>query len=1855
MKPSVLLLGALLVLSVTPIHGQHIHWNTAPQTGFVFQITNQEAEKLLTKVRPDTIIHSLLHTQVDTFSVSKGWTNRPAKGHFILTKIIENKLHCEYTSVFPYQVLLLKEYSALSLQVVDLEGNVREDAKVKFKTRRIRFDRESKTYRIENQWVNSHSKIVTVELDGFRSVYNIEKHEVPSWTNDFYNYDDGPDFYSYMITDKNKYRPGERVRFKSYALSGSRTPIRRDLEVWLIRPGKPMQIGTISPHRPGSFASEVHLHDSLKLTLDAYYTLQLREKRGRVVSNCTFKYEDYELHGNKLLVEMETPRHFHPASNYIYITATSENGLILKDARASIVVLTENIREIFQPHIVLQDTLMFKEIQLDTEQATIVEIPSSLFQKSNTSYYVHVSVLNSQNQRIERSISSSHYFSQYELTATFSGDSIVYQALNNGLPMHNVPVKVYRDEATESIDLTLPHKEKVNPAISTMRFQNETLSKTFRLAEMLPNIEFEGGILKDSFNISVVNPQQIQLSWYIYQGNELLEKGFGTDLEFKSAIEDRTRTYYVELLYSFGGSDHIASKEFEFRQGSLDISLNLPDRVYPGQQTEATIEVRDEEGIPVSGVDLTALSTTAKLNYYLPDLPYYGGTSYGRSEQATYSKSEVNKRTAILDLDYDRWAPLARLDTMKYYQFIYPGKKFFFHQTNIADSSQFAVYVMKNGEAKKVYVIEVDRHPVYYSWTDQPKAYSFYVEPEKFKQVSLRLHDRVLILDSLCFDTGKKTLVSIDLGHLPEGVKVYKIAPEVVRTSGKRKYQKWVFTQTEIKRLHTYLAAFAGTTFPAYLVSRHGFIPVTTGASKGQKLVVGPIFPGLQTYTEHGRIQTSYRHDGRFSYSFEDNIVYKMEAPKLLPDRLSDDFFPPITSVNDIVINEKLLLEQKQDDFPRWQPRVIDLVDHACRLKVMLPPEEAESGVASVLFQNAKTGVVVSPCRTVTTRADYFSLPRGLHHIIVLYNNGAFLKMDSIHLRSYSNAVADMAAQTLFAADSLSRSWLSNVVGICFGRVTMPSRTLNLTMPRHRIGNVQGYVFDDVNMPLPGVAVVVKGTTIGTVTDINGRFFIDVPQDPSELVFSFIGFATKEIEVRPGSELSILLEEDVQQLQEVVVVGYGVQTAHQLAGSVVIRGAASLSGRVAGVAISKQEGEEDIEDRHRPLQEPGRAAEQALYEELLTLQTLRSKFSDVGFWEPKLFTDRHGKSIFTVTFPDDITRWDAVVYGMNRHLQTGTARKSIKSYKPLMAELHVPQFLTAGDSADFLGKVLNYTSDTTIRGTTRWTGQGTRESELTLAGYHTEKHRVIATSPDTITTGYAFTRNDGYFDGEERKVPVVQQGTLRANGALSMLKNGDELHLQPKKGELVKMEILDNPLEVYTNDVRYLLRYKYDCNEQLASKLIGFLNYKLITQYEGKPFKYDNDVNKIIQRLLKNQNNEFLWSWWDVSPYTSYWMSAHILRALKAAKDAGYVVNLDVENVVRKANYKYEFLNNLSVSDVDIIHALAMWDAKIDYAKYVRMLDRQIQLSDSLARVYATRHSYRRHSFLNEKLLILEVRQLQHLPFVQDSLLRYRKQTILNETHFSDGRPARYWHSGDLSSNAIAYRIIKRDSTLSHLDTSMLMYFLSLRRKGSWNTYEASNVLISILPDLVAQGSRAKSPASISLTGKVNGQVTEFPYVTELMDGDELHVRKDTGLPLYFMQYIEERVTLAQAGTDGFTIKTTFSEKELKAGKPVILKATIEVKRDAKLEHVMIEIPIPGGCSYGEKRRFDNAVESHREYYKDRTVIFCENMTAGTYVFQVPLLPRFTGKYHVNPAQVSLMYFPVINANNDMERVEIGE
>src|SRR5690606_32725951 len=74
---------------------------------------------------------------------------------------------------------------------------------------------------------------------------------------------------------------------------------------------------------------------------------------------------------------------------------------------------------------------------------------------------------------------------------------------------------------------------------------------------------------------------------------------------------------------------------------------------------------------------------------------------------------------------------------------------------------------------------------------------------------------------------------------------------------------------------------------------------------------------------------------------------------------------------------------------------------------------------------------------------------------------------------------------------------------------------------------------------IPGVNILVKGSGTGTVTDVDGNYTVDVPNDDDILVFSSIGFITQEVPVNGRAVIDITLVEDLQSLDEVVVVGYG--------------------------------------------------------------------------------------------------------------------------------------------------------------------------------------------------------------------------------------------------------------------------------------------------------------------------------------------------------------------------------------------------------------------------------------------------------------------------------------------------------------------------------------------------------------------------------------------------------------------------------------------------------------------------------------------------------------------------------------------
>ena len=143
---------------------------------------------------------------------------------------------------------------------------------------------------------------------------------------------------------------------------------------------------------------------------------------------------------------------------------------------------------------------------------------------------------------------------------------------------------------------------------------------------------------------------------------------------------------------------------------------------------------------------------------------------------------------------------------------------------------------------------------------------------------------------------------------------------------------------------------------------------------------------------------------------------------------------------------------------------------------------------------------------------------------------------------------------------------------------------LSLTTLQAQI-KITGTVTDETKETVIGANVTVKGTTIGTITDVNGKYSIEVPDQKSILVFSFIGYTTREIPVGKNKVIDVIMKEDGVMLNEVVAVGYATVKKGDLTGSVskvdmddltkapVNSFDQALGGRVAGVQVVSGSGQ----------------------------------------------------------------------------------------------------------------------------------------------------------------------------------------------------------------------------------------------------------------------------------------------------------------------------------------------------------------------------------------------------------------------------------------------------------------------------------------------------------------------------------------------------------------------------------------------------------------------------------------------------------------------------------------------------------
>ena len=162
---------------------------------------------------------------------------------------------------------------------------------------------------------------------------------------------------------------------------------------------------------------------------------------------------------------------------------------------------------------------------------------------------------------------------------------------------------------------------------------------------------------------------------------------------------------------------------------------------------------------------------------------------------------------------------------------------------------------------------------------------------------------------------------------------------------------------------------------------------------------------------------------------------------------------------------------------------------------------------------------------------------------------------------------------------------LSIFISLAGALSQLPAEASAFRLPRHQRAerSVQGTIRDDKGEPLPGVSVILKGTTKGSSTDEKGHFQLAVPDQGAVLVFSFVGFVQQEVTLKNQSIVDITLLADTKSLEEFVVIGYGSQKKSDLTGAIsslseqqirqrpVQNVVQALQGRVSGVDITSNQ------------------------------------------------------------------------------------------------------------------------------------------------------------------------------------------------------------------------------------------------------------------------------------------------------------------------------------------------------------------------------------------------------------------------------------------------------------------------------------------------------------------------------------------------------------------------------------------------------------------------------------------------------------------------------------------------------------
>jgi alpha-2-macroglobulin len=1744
------------------------------------------------------------------------------------------------------------------------------------------------------RWVSKPFKDIIESIDEGEPIGVVRKSAsifIPQYRYNFRNSRN-----SFIVTNKPMYRPKDTVMLKAWLIDDKGKLYKYPVQVSISNQYRTKTLKkALKPYRDGAYEYQFVLADSLDLKLDQYTTISLSDEYD-VSESQTIQYKDYELKENSYELRAPQKIQYKGIPFKVELEGKMSSGLSTMDARAEIKIVPKLLTETFADSVYLADILLTKWINLKPNKPTEFVVPDSIFPNASLNYQVQVKFLTADNEIFTKSVDVSYFPVKQEFKFELLDTLVAITYLKNGKEEKAQTTLTGFDNFGNQVftqTIQAPDTLALRPWVQYLMALNSNYAQKFNLLHQEALVECQGFRYADSVQLSISNPRNLDVAWFIYKGKKLYKRGSGKRLQTTIFASPR-KNVEVVFTYIWGGQVMTETSSFPFQRKVLNIKPVIPRIVDPGQELEIECTITSGSGKPEAGVDLTAWALTSKFkNYQMPQIPMYNAKIINRKTFNRFSIQKIyNQNNYYKSLNWPNEHEFWKLDSIEYYRFTHPGLKLYTYRIPLANGkTEFAPYIMSKGNFAPIFSFTDNYVPKYYYFAHGNNPYSFAVDSNQKEnhRLEFRLGKRQIMVDSVFIRKGYKTIISLEDTLYNNYTQNWQL-PDKLFSKEIAEMNYWCIPIRQ--------AAWQAN---AYILSaQKQFFPLNRLNS--QK-IIGPI-AGNFDYTDYDR--NFHYNDLEKEQGFE----YEFTPKAIKMRQLHRNFYPTTSwaippSLN--LIDSAITLADWKKDYDRrmrfFKYKQVQYDGGSAKINLTIDSLSIKAGGTNTFVLIYKQGYS-TPYWVYSQNSKIFNLSENeKYKFVYLFDNEKaystpwinFGKAGSYYLKLKVKD-EEITSDTLvgFIQDEIEDE-LRRQKEEELKKAQQHFGNIYSTYEKGRGCHFKGRVTDESKESIPGANIILVGTdNVGAITDLDGNYDFWGPCNFEKMLITFVGFESKSFaQYEVGQNMLTQLQPSVHRLDEVVVVGYGVQKKSLMTGSV----SQVVSGKVAGLSVMNSPGASEnimvrgvssfnstnkpliiidgkvfegdlssldpsllvnmtvLKDEQATAIYGSRAANGVVLinmstdqiaklkksnklqdipeEELPEGGTVRANFNDYAFWQPRLQTDKDGKVKFKVKFPDDITTWKANFVAIGNK-KTGIQECQIRAARKVVAQLKAPRFFVAGDTVSIITKALNYSGDTLqVSATFAQDGRTISAKQFQLNDNVIDTTQIIAAKADTTQLSFVITNGKGKtIDGEKHQIPVFPVGVREAKGNFWALFRDTRIVIEPSPGQETNLYITASPLNILENETENLRNYPYLCNEQAASKLLALLSRKMIDSTLGRKFPYNEAILMLIKKLSDAYQPESGWGWWKGNP-SVHWISNHVALALIQAKNAGYPVKISLDTYI--SQLVREMDKKVWPQHIINLNMLLKMGKTLNYRQYIDSVEKNFKLN-----------------FIDQCQLI-EMKAALKLPFTLDTLEKYERQDVYGNVYFDI--QSDYFLTNPVQTSLAAYLALK--ATGADADKLMRLgyYILTQRKTYGWmNTYESSRVISVLLPDMLKLTTDKKA-AYVEIKGEINKTLTEWPFVKKMELKNPITVTKKGFGPVYVSSWTYNFNPKPQESGNNFKVKTGYYSNRreisrLKAGEPVTLRASISVQK--KADYIMLEIPIPAGCSYDESQPWGNG-ECYRELFRNKVCIFYQVMNQGTYTAEVKLMPRFGGKFTQNPARVEMMYVPTFYGQTAIKKVEI--